>query len=162
MPYINIKVTKENGEPTAEQKAKLIEGVTNLVSEILGRNKASTVVVIDEVEMDSYGLGGKSITKVRQEQAKLAKKETKQEKAKIAKKEKETKQEKSQKTPKQEKLNQIKKQEKLGSSESKNQKLKDKELKTKELIQDSKTKNRKTKITKEPKPKNIKTKKDKK
>ena len=32
MPYINIRVTKENGEPTAEQKAQLIEGVTELVS----------------------------------------------------------------------------------------------------------------------------------
>ncbi|ASM35787.1 Putative isomerase [Campylobacter sputorum subsp. bubulus] len=65
MPYINIKVTKENGEPTKDQKELLIKGVTNLVSEILGRNKASTVVIIDEIDTDNYGLGGKSISEIR-------------------------------------------------------------------------------------------------
>lgn len=66
MPYINIKVTKENGEPTAEQKAQLIDGVTELVSRVLGRNKASTVVIIDEVDMQNYGLGGESIKSIRE------------------------------------------------------------------------------------------------
>ena len=65
MPFVNIKVTKENGEPTAEQKRKLIAGVTELLAEILGKNKASTVVIIDEIETDNYGLGGDSITNVR-------------------------------------------------------------------------------------------------
>ncbi|ASM39149.1 MAG: 4-oxalocrotonate tautomerase family protein [Campylobacter sputorum] len=65
MPYINIKVTKENGEPTKDQKELLIKGVTNLVSEILDRNKASTVVIIDEIDTDNYGLGGKSISEIR-------------------------------------------------------------------------------------------------
>ncbi|ARR00098.1 MULTISPECIES: 2-hydroxymuconate tautomerase family protein [Campylobacter] len=66
MPYINIRVTKENGEPTTEQKAKLIEGVTDLVSQILGRNKANTVVIIDEIDMENYGLGAKSIKSIRE------------------------------------------------------------------------------------------------
>lgn len=66
MPYINIKVTKENGEPTAEQKAQLIDGVTELVSRVLGRNKASTVVIIDEIDMQNYGLGGESIKSIRE------------------------------------------------------------------------------------------------
>lgn len=70
MPFIKICVTKENDKPTIEQKKHLIEGVTNLVSDILGRNKNSTVVIIDEIEADNYGLGGKSITEVRQEQSK--------------------------------------------------------------------------------------------
>lgn len=66
MPYINIRVTKENGEPTAEQKARLIDGVTELVSQVLGRNKASTVVIIDEIDMQNYGLGGESIKSIRE------------------------------------------------------------------------------------------------
>lgn len=66
MPYINIRVTKENGEPTAEQKAQLIEGVTELVSQVLGRNKSSTVVIIDEIDMQNYGLGGESIKSIRE------------------------------------------------------------------------------------------------
>lgn len=66
MPYINIRVTKENGEPTAEQKAQLIDGVTELVSQVLGRNKASTVVIIDEIDMQNYGIGGESIKSIRE------------------------------------------------------------------------------------------------
>ena len=66
MPYINIRVTKENGEPTAEQKAQLIEGVTELVRRVLGRNKSSTVVIIDEIDMQNYGLGGESIKSIRE------------------------------------------------------------------------------------------------
>lgn len=66
MPYINIRVTKENGEPTAEQKAQLIEGVTELVSRVLGRNKSSTVVIIDEIDMQNYGLGGENIKSIRE------------------------------------------------------------------------------------------------
>ncbi|NLY03854.1 MAG: 4-oxalocrotonate tautomerase family protein [Campylobacter sp.] len=65
MPFVRICVTKENGEPTTKQKEELIEGVTNLISDVLGRNKSSTVVIIDEVDTDNYGLGGKSITEVR-------------------------------------------------------------------------------------------------
>lgn len=70
MPFVNIRITKEKGEPTKEQKAKLIEGVTNLLSEVLGKNKSSIVVIIDEISTENYGLGGKTITQVRKEQAK--------------------------------------------------------------------------------------------
>ena len=66
MPYINIKVTKENNRPTPEQKAQLIKGVTDLVADVLGRNRASTVVVIDEIDTQNYGLGGESIKSIRE------------------------------------------------------------------------------------------------
>ena len=62
MPYVNIKVTGGGEAPTREQKAELIKGVTELLAEVLGKNPASTVVVIDEIDMDNYGLGGESIT----------------------------------------------------------------------------------------------------
>ncbi len=64
MPYVNIKITKE-GNVTREQKLQLIQGATDLLHNVLGKNKASTVVVIDEVDTDNYGLGGDSITNVR-------------------------------------------------------------------------------------------------
>lgn len=69
MPFINIKITKEKESVSVEQKQKLISEVTRLVSEILGRNKTSTVVIIDEIDMDNYGLGGESIAAVRQKQS---------------------------------------------------------------------------------------------
>ena len=70
MPFVNIRITKENGEPTFTQKQELISGVTDLLAKVLHKNKASTVVIIDEIEMDNYGLGGKTITEVRKEQKK--------------------------------------------------------------------------------------------
>lgn len=67
MPFVNIRITQENGEPTTEQKQQLIEGVTELLAKVLNKNKASTVVIIDEIQTDNYGLGGKSITEVREQ-----------------------------------------------------------------------------------------------
>lgn len=64
MPYINIKITREGA--TAAQKAQLIAGVTGLLQEVLGKNPATTVVVIEEVETDNWGIGGESITVRRQ------------------------------------------------------------------------------------------------
>ena len=60
MPYVNIKITREGA--TAEQKAELIRGATQLLVDVLGKNPATTVVVIDEVETDNWGIGGESIT----------------------------------------------------------------------------------------------------
>jgi 4-oxalocrotonate tautomerase len=60
MPYYNIKITREGA--TAEQKAILIREVTRLLAETLGKNPATTVVVIDEVETDNWGIGGETVT----------------------------------------------------------------------------------------------------
>ena len=56
MPYVNIQITREGA--TAEQKRTLIAGVTRLLQETLGKNPATTVVVIEEVDMDNWGIGG--------------------------------------------------------------------------------------------------------
>jgi 4-oxalocrotonate tautomerase len=63
MPYVNIKITNEGA--TAAQKQKLIEGVTGLLRDVLGKNPATTVVVIDEVATDNWGVGGESVTERR-------------------------------------------------------------------------------------------------
>jgi len=60
MPYVNIKITNEGTTP--EQKAALIQGVTRLLEDILGKNPATTVVVIDEVATDNWGIGGETVT----------------------------------------------------------------------------------------------------
>ena len=62
MPYVNIKVTGGNEAPSAEQKAELIRGVTELLSRVLNKNPETTVVVIDEIDMDNWGIGGKGVT----------------------------------------------------------------------------------------------------
>lgn len=63
MPYVNIKVTREG--VSAAQKAELIKGATDLLVKVLGKNPATTVVVIDEVETDNWGIGGTPVTLLR-------------------------------------------------------------------------------------------------
>lgn len=60
MPYVNVKVTKDG--VTKEQKEEIIRGVTNLLRDVLGKNPQTTVVVIDEVETDNWGIGGETVT----------------------------------------------------------------------------------------------------
>ena len=60
MPYVNIKITREGATP--EQKAALIKGATELLQQTLGKNPATTVVIIDEVDTDNWGIGGESVT----------------------------------------------------------------------------------------------------
>ena len=63
MPYVNIKITRDGA--TAEQKAKLIAGVTQLLVDVLDKNPQTTVVVIDEIDTDNWGIGGESVTQRR-------------------------------------------------------------------------------------------------
>jgi len=60
MPYVNIKITRE--EATPEQKAALIAGATRLLVDVLGKNPNTTVVVIDEVDTDNWGVAGETVT----------------------------------------------------------------------------------------------------
>lgn len=67
MPYVNIKITNEGA--TKEQKRQLVSGVTELLATILGKNPATTVIVIDEVETDNWGIGGELVTDRRKREA---------------------------------------------------------------------------------------------
>ncbi len=64
MPFVNIKITRDGA--TREQKEVLIRGVTDLLVDVLDKNPATTVVVIEEVETDNWGIGGESATSRRQ------------------------------------------------------------------------------------------------
>lgn len=64
MPYVNIKITREGA--TSAQKAELISGVTALLVRVLDKNPATTFVVIDEVAMEDWGVGGLPVEEYRQ------------------------------------------------------------------------------------------------
>lgn len=68
MPFVNMRITKENGQPTNEQKKELIEGVTDLLVKVLNKDRASVIVIIDEIDTNNYGRNGKTITEIRKEQ----------------------------------------------------------------------------------------------
>jgi 4-oxalocrotonate tautomerase len=69
MPYINIKVTREG--VTKRQKQELITGATQLLVDVLGKDPSTTVVVIDEVDMDNWGLAGEPISELRRKSSKI-------------------------------------------------------------------------------------------
>lgn len=63
MPYVNIRITREGA--TTEQKAELIKGVTDLLVRVLNKNPATTFVIIDEVDLDNWGVAGINTTERR-------------------------------------------------------------------------------------------------
>jgi 4-oxalocrotonate tautomerase len=65
MPFVNIRITRDGA--TAEQKAQLIQGATQLLVDVLGKNPKTTVVIIDEVDTDNWGIGGESVTSRRKQ-----------------------------------------------------------------------------------------------
>lgn len=71
MPYVNIRITREGATPG--QKAELIGGVTELLQRVLGKNPATTVVTIDEVDFENWGIGGLPVLDYRAAEASQSK-----------------------------------------------------------------------------------------
>ena len=66
MPYIKIQVTNEG--VTRAQKGQLIAEATDLMVRVLGKEPATTFVVIEEVETDNWGVAGITVTERRKQQ----------------------------------------------------------------------------------------------
>ena len=64
MPYVEVNITVG---ATKEQKALLIEGITDLLVNVLDKNPSSTQVVVKEVEATNWGISGRSVAKLRAE-----------------------------------------------------------------------------------------------
>jgi 4-oxalocrotonate tautomerase len=60
MPMVNIKITREGA--TAEQKARLIRGATQLLVDVLNKNPSTTIVIVEEVDTDNWGIAGETVT----------------------------------------------------------------------------------------------------
>jgi len=56
MPIVTIQITREGTTP--EQKSALIKGATDLMVNVLGKPPALTFVIIQEVEMEDWGVDG--------------------------------------------------------------------------------------------------------
>jgi 4-oxalocrotonate tautomerase len=56
MPIVTIQITREGTTP--EQKAALIKGATDLLVKVLNKPPALTFVVIEEVDMENWGVNG--------------------------------------------------------------------------------------------------------
>jgi 4-oxalocrotonate tautomerase len=56
MPIVTIQITREGATP--EQKAALIKGATDLLVDVLNKPPALTFVIIQEVNLEDWGVGG--------------------------------------------------------------------------------------------------------
>ncbi|CAD6507152.1 4-oxalocrotonate tautomerase family protein [Paraburkholderia sabiae] len=70
MPIVTIQVTREGNKPgtsavTAEEKAQLIKGVSELLLNVLNKPLEATFVVIEEVEKENWGWGGLPVDEYR-------------------------------------------------------------------------------------------------
>jgi 4-oxalocrotonate tautomerase len=61
VPYVNIRFVRER-KTTREQRAALIRGITNLLKDVLKKNPATTIIVLDEIDPDNYGIGGETVS----------------------------------------------------------------------------------------------------
>ncbi|EPK5159212.1 TPA: 4-oxalocrotonate tautomerase family protein [Enterobacter chuandaensis] len=58
MPFVSVRITREGNTP--EQKAKVIEEITDTLQRVLGKKPELTHIVIEEVDMDNWGVAGKT------------------------------------------------------------------------------------------------------
>jgi 4-oxalocrotonate tautomerase len=56
VPYVDVRITAEGN--TAEQKAQVIHEITDVLTRVLGKDPATTHVVITEIPLDNWGIAG--------------------------------------------------------------------------------------------------------
>src|SRR5262249_52154196 len=74
MPMVTIQVTREGSGPgrnavMADEKAKLIAGVSQLLLDVLNKPLEATFVVIEEVDTENWGWGGLPVLEYRKRRA---------------------------------------------------------------------------------------------
>lgn len=74
MPVVTIQITREGTTPgasaiTAEEKAALIKGASELMLDVLNKPLEATFVVIEEVELEDWGWGGLPVAEYRRRRA---------------------------------------------------------------------------------------------
>ncbi|HBX9991824.1 TPA: 4-oxalocrotonate tautomerase family protein [Klebsiella variicola] len=62
MPFVSVRITREGNTP--EQKAKVIKEITDTLQRVLGKKPELTHIVIEEVDMDNWGVAGKTASEI--------------------------------------------------------------------------------------------------
>lgn len=74
MPIITVQLTREGTGPgldrvTAEQKAEIYKGMSQVLLDVLGKPLDWTWVIFQEVEMEDWGWGGMPVAEYRKKMA---------------------------------------------------------------------------------------------
>lgn len=62
MPLVSVKTV---GPISADERRQLIERMTAVMQDVLGKNPETTHVIIEEVAAENWGLGGKTVARIR-------------------------------------------------------------------------------------------------
>ena len=60
---VNVKITREGA--TAEQKSQVMAEMTEVLARVLGKNPETTIVIIEEVETENWGIAGEPVSERR-------------------------------------------------------------------------------------------------
>ena len=66
MPMVNVKITREGA--TAEQKSQVMVEITEVMARVLGKNPETTIVIIEEVETENWGIAGQPVSDRRKQE----------------------------------------------------------------------------------------------
>jgi len=74
MPMVTVQVTREGTKPgvdhvTAEEKAAIYKGISQVLYDVLGKPPEWTWVVFQEVELEDWGWGGMPVADYRRQLA---------------------------------------------------------------------------------------------
>lgn len=69
MPFVNVKLVKQ--QISNESKQLLIDGIMDIIVNIMGRNKELTVITLDEIDSSNWFIGGQPISKTGANHGKL-------------------------------------------------------------------------------------------
>jgi 4-oxalocrotonate tautomerase len=74
LPIVTIQLTREGTKPgatsvTAEEKAALIKGASELLLDLLKQPLDATFVIIEEVEMENWGFGDLPVAELRRKRS---------------------------------------------------------------------------------------------
>ena len=67
MPTINVKITREGA--SAEKKSQVIAEMTEVLARVLSKNPQTTIVIIEEVETENWGIAGEPVSERRKREA---------------------------------------------------------------------------------------------
>lgn len=72
MPFVTVQLTREGTEPgtdrmTPAQKAAIFHGMSQVLLDVLGKPPEWTWVVIQEVDTEDWGWGGKPVLEYRKQ-----------------------------------------------------------------------------------------------
>lgn len=56
MPFVNVKFVRE--QVSVQKRKEFITGLTDLIVTIMGRERSTTIITVDELEKNQWAIGG--------------------------------------------------------------------------------------------------------